>query len=64
MWTGSSAAALATIPVPITEVNQFGPTWRKDIAGPLERSQQARRTAGHRSRRRRDRGLHRGGSGL
>ena len=26
-WTGSSAAALATIPVPITEANQFGPRW-------------------------------------
>jgi hypothetical protein len=34
MWTGNSAAALATIPVPITEANQFGPRWRKNGLGP------------------------------
>ena len=29
-WKGRRAAALATIPVPITEANQFGPKSRKE----------------------------------
>lgn len=33
MWTGRSAAALATIPVPITDANQFGPRSRKTSLG-------------------------------
>src|SRR5580693_1009038 len=32
-WTGRRAAAFATIPVPMTEANQFGPRWRKASLG-------------------------------
>jgi hypothetical protein len=28
-WTGSSAAALATMPVPMIDVYQLGPRWRR-----------------------------------